>query len=533
VPGVADTAHTLNFTLGSEAGAGGSHGGLGGDYAGNGARGPSGIYGDVRQPAELGGGGGAWGGAGGDGGGVVRITASESVQVDGAIRANGGTSSGSASGEGAGGSVWIETGTFGGAGTVSADGGTANNGNHTGGGGGRVAIHADAADAASDLLGARRATAYGGDGFYGDGAPGTVYVSLGGVETLVFDAGRTSDRWTPEATLPYVGPGVAANVTADSFDTDGHLPGGIREYHLAGLRVNPNVAQDETFAIESNSTGPIGTIQVRTPNENGVAFADVALDGASYAGAWRFQNVVLRGGASVALFEPIVVDDAIAVTERSLLTHAETTEAYAGGLDVEAGALAIDATSAIDVTGRGHLGGDRVPGVADTAHTVGFALGSEAGAGGSYGGLGGDYSGNGSRVPGPVYGDASDPHELGSGGGAWGGAGGDGGGRVRVVAGVLRLDGAIRANGGISSGTASGEGSGGSVNLRVGSIEGGGAISADGGTSNGATHTGGGGGRIAVRYEDGLVPLPNPLGVNGGDGFYGDGQPGSIFVEGP
>ena len=54
--------------------------------------------------------------------------------------------------------------TIGGAGTIAADGGTQSNANHTGGGGGRVAIHADAVDASSDLLAARRATAYGGDG---------------------------------------------------------------------------------------------------------------------------------------------------------------------------------------------------------------------------------------------------------------------------------------------------------------------------------------------------------------------------------
>jgi hypothetical protein len=71
------------------------------------------------------------------------------------------------------------------------------------------------------------------------------------------------------------------------------------------------------------------------------------------------------------------------------------------------------------------------------------------------------------------------------------------------------------------------------VNLRAGSIDGGGAISADGGTSGGGNHTGGGGGRVAIRYETGAVPLPNPVSVIGGDGFYADGQPGSVFVEGP
>jgi hypothetical protein len=274
------------------------------------------------------------------------------------------------------------------------------------------------------------------------------------------------------------------------------------------------------------------TLFFATPNENGVDFADVALAGAPYAGAWRFGSVVLRGGARLALADPIAVDGAFSIVERSVLTHPETTDVYAGALDVDAGLLAIDATSAIDVSARGHLGGGRF-GLGSQAHTVGFAPGAGGGAGGSHGGLGGDYASNGANVPNPVYGDASEPVELGSGGGAWGGDGGDGGGRVRVVVGALALEGAIRANGGVSAGSASGDGSGGSVNVRAGSIAGSGVISADGGTSNGTAHTSGGGGRVAIRYASPAGPLPVSTTAAAGDGFYGDGEPGSVFVEGP
>jgi len=530
--GLGNTAHTLGFAAGAEAGTGGSHGGLGGVFASNGGGVPNPVHGDPRRPTHLGSGGGAWGGGGGgDGGGALHVVASESVTVDGAIRANGGISSGSASGEGAGGSVWIDTATLGGAGTISADGGTQNNSSHTGGGGGRVAIHAASVDPSADLLAARRATAYGGDGFYGDAAPGTVFVEIGGTDTLIFDAGRTSDRWTPEASLPAVGPGVAAAVTSDSLTVDGTLPSPHRlvANHLAGTRVNPNTAQDESFVVVTNTAN---AITVATPNGNGVYFADVALAGAPYAAVWRLGNVLLRGGATVSLFDPLVVTGALTVSERSMLTHPETTTAYAGGLVLNAGTIAIDAISSIDVTARGHLGGGS-SGLGDTARTVGFASGAQGGTGGSYGGLGGDFSGNGANVPNPVYGDASEPTELGSGGGSWGGSGGDGGGRVRIDVGALILDGAIRANGGTSLGSASGEGSGGSVNLRAASIAGSGPIAANGGTTNGSTHTGGGGGRIAIRYGVGALPLTNPITVNAGDGFYGDGQPGSVLIEGP
>ncbi|RIL05170.1 MAG: hypothetical protein DCC71_11320, partial [Proteobacteria bacterium] len=522
--GYGETAQTLGGAPGSGSGASGSHGGAGGQYS---SSGPAPIYGDPRQPTHLGGGGGAWSGAGGDGGGALRIVASESVTVDGAIRANGGISGGSASGEGAGGSVWIETATIGGAGTISADGGTRGGASHVGGGGGRVAIYADEVDAASDLLAARRATAYGGDGYYGDGAPGTVFVALGGVETLIFDAGRASDRWTPEASLPPIGPGVAAAVGADSLTLDGSVPPpGIGANHLVGLRVNPNTTQSESFAIVANTAD---TLRVATPNENGAHFADVAIAGAPYAAAWRVGNVELRGGASVALFDPIAVDDTLTVAERSLLAHPETTQLYEAALEIVAGSVAIDATSAIDVSARGYLGGTR-SGLADgVAHTLGFAPGAEGATGGSYGGLGGDWPSNGARIPNPVYGDAEEPFELGSGGGAWSGPGGDGGGRVRIVTGTLLLDGAIRADGGLSSGSASGEGSGGAVNVRAATIEGSGAISAHGGTTNGANHVGGGGGRIAIRTSA-SDPLPVAVGAQGGDGYYADAQPGSVVV---
>ncbi len=529
--GLGQTAHSFGFAPGAEAGTGGSHGGVGGVYGSNGGGVPNPVYGDPRRPATLGAGGGAWGGNGGDGGGSLHIVASESVAVNGAIRADGGISSGSASGEGAGGSVWIETATIGGAGTISADGGNQNGGNHTGAGGGRVAIYADDVDASADLLAARRATTYGGDGFFGDGAPGTVFVALAGTETLIFDAGRTLDRWTPEASLPAVGPGVAAAVTSDSLTVDGNLPSPHRLVmnHLAGVRVNPNTAQGESFVVVTNT---VDAITVATPNENGVHFADVALAGAPYAALWRLENVLLRGGTTLALFDPIAVTGALTVTERSMLTHPETTTVYAPWLEVEAGTLAIDAISSIDVTARGHLGGGR-SGLGEVARTVGFAPGSQPGTGGSHGGLGGVYASNGGGVPNPTYGSPSEPTELGSGGGSWAGAGADGGGRVRIDVGALILDGAIRANGGISSGSASGEGSGGSVNLRAGSIAGSGPIAADGGTANGGNHVGGGGGRIAIRYGVGAVPLPNAITVNAGDGFYGDGQPGSVFIDAP
>src|SRR5690606_119910 len=119
-----------------------------------------------------------------------------------------------------------------------------------GGGGGRVALHVDAIDPADDLDELRNVTALGGDGFYGDGAPGTVYVRLAEQDhgTLIFDAGRTTDTWAPETGLPPIGPGVPAAVDEDSLVVDGALrpftPGA-----LVGLRLDPDTSQGESFRI--------------------------------------------------------------------------------------------------------------------------------------------------------------------------------------------------------------------------------------------------------------------------------------------
>ncbi len=126
----------------------------------------------------------------------------------------------------------------------------------------------------------------------------------------------------------------------------------------------------------------------------------------------------------------------------------------------------------------------------------------------------------------------ANPVDLGSGGGAWSGDGGDGGGRVLIGAINLVVDGAIRANGALSSGSASGEGSGGSVNLTLRTLSGRGAIAADGGTTNGSNHTGGGGGRIAVRSLDRATYDASRLTARGGDGYYADGADGTIFLLG-
>jgi hypothetical protein len=208
------------------------------------------------------------------------------------------------------------------------------------------------------------------------------------------------------------------------------------------------------------------------------------------------------------------------------------------------GSVEIDATSRIDVSERGYLGGYR-EGLGNVGRTYGNMPGAYLNAGGSYGGMG-SLSNNNSwgtaRVSG-VYGDYRNPGELGSGGSgvnsSW--PGGDGGGLVRLTAGSLRVDGAILSNGG-GDGSGNyqhdGGGSGGGINVNVGTLEGTGVIRANGGTtySGNSADAGGGGGRIAIYYEDASGYDFAKVTACGGTGHGGNsgstiGGAGTVYLE--
>jgi hypothetical protein len=227
-------------------------------------------------------------------------------------------------------------------------------------------------------------------------------------------------------------------------------------------------------------------------------------------GSLTFNNVTLKNGAKVNFRDKIsvtgsllitgnsilsannlvVVNNTLLLTGDSILTHDSANE---GGLWIQASVVQVDAGSAIDVTGRGYLGGQND---SEQGRTLGNVYGSYRGTGGSYGGLGGQYDLN--YNPSGTYGDFTNPQYLGSGGGAWGGSdGGDGGGRIRIEASeAVIINGAIRANGGVGAGSVAGDGSGGSVLIQTSRLSGDGFITANGGGSG--IGVGGGGGRVAI-----------------------------------
>ena len=185
-----------------------------------------------------------------------------------------------------------------------------------------------------------------------------------------------------------------------------------------------------------------------------------------------------------------------------------------------------------------------------TADGMGYVIGPGAGAttvydgaGGGYGGVGA-ISGTAGGVGGMPYGSITAPTDPGSGGGgaSWYGmsSGAAGGGALRfTVAGVLTVDGTVRAKGGDSDYRA-GAGSGGSIYLTAGTLAGSGSIMANGGDATGAYGSAaGGGGRIALHSTTdhfsgtasaygGAIGAPSPTRWGGAGTIYRKAATSSI-----
>ncbi len=531
--GYNDRGLTLAGNEGAYYHAGGSYGGKGAGYNYSDS---FIVYGDPKYPDELGSGGGADDHTdGGDGGGLVYITASDAVIVNGAVRANGGESAGGQAGDGSGGAILIHTSRLEGVGTIESNGG--GNGSGVAGGGGRVAIYYDYIDPTNNLADKYNITALAGHGYYDtrQASAGTVYLkssdqnegSLYIDDHVVDGTGNPNGTAASSTPLTHIGFGTAGAISDlnldgvnDSMTTDGLvrlLPNG-----LVGLRLNPDINQVESFVIQSNDDT---IITVVSPNENGVYFDTVAHEGDMYAGTFTYDNLIFRRGGNLKVGDMLTVTDTLTIDEYGLLTHFDATTTFISWLELSVGHLVIENTGRIDVTGRGYIGGREYN---EFGRTQGNVYGSTYHAGGSYGGLGGIYS---SGSSGFVYGSLTDPIDLGSGGGADDHTdGGDGGGLVYITASDMTVNGAIRANGGESAGGQAGDGSGGTVNIVTDTLEGTGTIEANGGGNS--SGVGGGGGRIAIDYSETLALDEANIQAAGGLGYYGSrGEQGSVAVN--
>ena len=461
---------TVGFQATNQSGTAGSYGGLGGNFSGS----TNPVYGDFRNPSEVGSGGGGFQGApAGNGGGLARIVA-QSIVLNGSIRANGGSADGSGAG-GSGGGIRIDVGSISGTGSIAANGSPAFvPAGGGGGGGGRVAIYYQSATTFNFANVSAFGAAFSGSSI--NGGAGTVYLQGPTRESgeLIVDNNNLTVPVT--STTPILG---AANTTLSLT----HLR--VRRTALAKLDSSLNISG--ALEIATNGEFVIG---------NGITANTIEL---------------ITGGK---------------------LGHASTTSAQTFKLDINAQNINIDATSRIDVSGRGFLAGGR-PGNPSTTNgmTVGFQSTNQSGTAGSYGGLGGNFSG----ATNPVYGDFRNPNEVGSGGGGFQGApAGNGGGLARIVAQSMSVNGSIRANGGTADGAGAG-GSGGGIRIDVGTLQGSGTISANG--SAGfvpAGGGGGGGGRIAIYYQNGTSFSFNNVNSFGALGAGSpNGGAGTVYLEGP
>ena len=230
-----------------------------------------------------------------------------------------------------------------------------------------------------------------------------------------------------------------------------------------------------------------------------VTSASVTAKGTSSApyviAAGRYNTISIAN--SYVVFDGPVAADSLSLTGGSVLMQMQTGFSGAERLDIQASNIAIDATSKIDVSGKGYPGAYQGGNQSNIGRTIGntTAGGSSEYSGGGYGGSGGSFN---SGTVNAVYGDPLNPNEIGSGGGGNSSySGGNGGGLIRIKAGTISLDGSI-----ISDGQAgSGYGGGGS----------------------------GGGGRIAVYY--GILELPQGNVVASGAATNSPGGAGTIYLK--
>ncbi|MEZ4265785.1 MAG: hypothetical protein R3F39_05350, partial [Myxococcota bacterium] len=396
---------------------------------------------------------------------------------------------------GAGGSVRLDLGTLSGGGSVSARGGEGRGG--AGGGGGRVAMRWDVMDSAVPFdLGAIAAS--GGTSDVAPGGPGTVWLAAKG----------------QQAALRVDNEGVAHTVEGPPWRELGHpkvvsaagqtielAAGSMVAGSLVGLEVGA-AGGVKTYTVTAN-----GTDTLTTDAADGDVASTLAADSVLSARRSIAARVVLAGASRVALVDALAAPD-LDIDAGAVLTHPRTlanAEAPSVNLAIS-GRLAIGAGGAVDLTGRGYLGdcSAQAPGCGANAHGNGNQQnGAGQLSGGSHGGVGSGPSAT------AVYDDPFAPSLPGGGGGYGAGGGepgGDGGGRVRIVAGELRVDGALRADGAPGSSASQGNGAGGAgggIWIDADSWSGAGLISAAGGDGGGGAvgnSAGGGGGRVAITY---------------------------------
>jgi len=304
---------------------GGCHGGVGWVHTSGTACVPYGRFDEAVWPGS---GGGRYDNSttyyGGAGGGVIHVTASNAIVVNGAIRADGEYTSGGRGAGGGGGAIHLDAPNLAGTGVVSAMGGDA----HTsygggGGGGGRVVITGYTAALAQGIFDATSPwdgiTAAGGDsGGARVGGAGTIYMLPEGftLGTLIIDNdGLTADA--DSTRVASVGSGTSTAVTATTL-SDTTQTWYAPDYYV-GTRFRADVAENATVTLDDDTVSRVdaNTMLVLTSST-----LPALSGGETYRGFCAVDQLEVRGGAQVLFEGDLIVYNGDAATAAQLAVEA-------------------------------------------------------------------------------------------------------------------------------------------------------------------------------------------------------------------
>ncbi|WP_229728314.1 hypothetical protein [Marinicella pacifica] len=433
-------ANTMSWRSGA------SHGGLGGLY--NSGDSTNSIYGDLRQPIDLG-----TSGNSNRGGGSLRLTVNNTLDLAGSIKADGVKENNNYSG-GSGGSIWLEVNELSGSGEISSNGTNTYSGS---GGGGRVAVYYDTLNGFNLTS---QVQAFGGyirvppNKNHHNGGAGTIYLKDNAASLGEIIIANDTD-WNVGAATPLGDAYTLVNnepitiknaeVHFNDIDSIAHLTAYKSQiYQNAELTLDAIHGQDFLWVQNAQLNLPSDELIVNNwsyiPNFNQ---------------AWEKLSLI-NGG---------------------ILTQ-EQAQNLTDAIQLNVGQLYIDDNSHVDLNGLG------LPKSVDIQGT----------AAGSHGGLGGVRN---SDVTNAIYGSETAPSLVGVGGS---GSAMYGGGAIKIVTDYLSLEGNVESDGRAYQ-AYNAYGSGGSIWLEVGALSGNGQIHANGGAfAPNRYGWGGGGGRVAVYY---------------------------------
>lgn len=535
-------------------GTGGSNGGVGGYGSGQEVGAP---YGPSLVPAYLGSGGGAAAdNDGGDGGGLISLTVSDTVTIDGVITADGsdGTGTSEGSGGGSGGGIYIFSDTLAGSGTIGAAGGAGGPhssgaaGDHdgSGGSGGKVAVHYNTSTFTASNVTVDAGVA-GGPEEATDGDNGSLALVDTDDDTMAIQQGfQFADAEDYTRTSLTIGPNADLNCDLYSslaISTEGTLT-------FDGVDWECNTI--DSLSLTADTITSVNTNVLSFANEG--ATVDWSADNGI-----TLANTTYTGGAAGTTSGTggyWTIDDAtnMTITNSTIASNVQWTNLTGFSLDATSSILA-DELGCAGAPNYANGTGPFLTTNVCTISTAGYTVKDIGSGGAGHGGAGG---GGHSTSGGGTYDSTTAPALYGSGAGGTTNpvyAGGTGGGVVRIqTSNTATIDGVISANGGDGAGNiaaatrAGGGGSGGSVHMTLSTIEGSGSISAVGGnggdraSGTGSAGGGGGGGIISVEYvtstdfdlDAGIDATAGSAGANPNNAT--DGSPGveyTLVLTGP